>query len=378
MAEELIFGVSDFVAYLNQTLELAYPYVIIEGELSNFRVSKNRWVYFDLKDEQASVRFFGTVYALPGPLEDGMLVRVAGNPRLHPQYNFSVNVQSITPIGEGAIRKAASLLQVKLTAEGLFDTERKRPLPHPPKRLALITAGASAAYADFIKIAHARWRGLTIEHFDVLVQGERAPTQIVAAITAANMLPEPPDALVLIRGGGSAEDLAAFNTEAVTRAVATSRIPTLVAIGHEIDICLAELAADQRASTPSNAAELLLPDRQYVLRQLAEERRDLADMLNGLVRGRLDILHRARIELNHQFVALYESAKSQLMTKRQLVEAYNPTAALQRGYALLRMSDTLVKHIGQLEVGDAVQIQLSDGMATANITSKEESNGKKI
>ena len=102
MDNQLIFGVSDFVAYLNQTLEIAYPYITIEGELSNFRVSKNRWVYFDLKDEASSVKFFGTVYSLPGPLEEGMIVRVSGSPRLHNLYGFSVNFQAITPVGEGA------------------------------------------------------------------------------------------------------------------------------------------------------------------------------------------------------------------------------------------------------------------------------------
>lgn len=370
MHEQLIFGVSDFVAYLNQTLELAYPYVTIEGELSNFRVSKNRWVYFDLKDAGASVRFFGTVYNLSGPLEDGMVVRVSGSPRLHPQYNFSVNVQSITPVGEGSIRRAADLLQAKLAAEGLFDVERKRYLPYPPKRIALITAGSSAAYADFVKITNARWRGLVIEHFDVLVQGEQAPGQIVAAIAAANALAELPDVLVLTRGGGSAEDLSAFSTESVTRAVATSRVPTLVAIGHEVDLSLAELAADQRASTPSNAAELLTPDRVYVLSQLAKERRDLADVLRRLVRRRMEGLEQTHTELNRRLEAVYRSAYIRLQVARQLLAAYNPTVALRRGYALVRSGDTLIKRIDQVQIGAKVHITFRDGYAAATITSK--------
>lgn len=308
MSEQLIFGVSDFVAYLNQTLEIAYPFVTIEGELSNFRVSKNRWVYFDLKDAGASVRFFGTVYSLPGPLEDGMVVRVSGSPRLHAQYGFSVNFQAIQPVGEGSIRKAADLLQAKLAAEGLFDPQRKRALPYPPRRIALITAGGSAAYADFIKITNARWRGLTIDHYDVLVQGEQAPGQIVAAIGAVNALADVPDVLVLTRGGGSAEDLAAFSSELVTRAVAASRVPTLVAIGHEVDISLAELAADQRASTPSNAAELLTPDRQEVLRQLAADKQDLRSALKRLVQGRLELLKTARSDLDRRLLEVYQAA----------------------------------------------------------------------
>lgn len=375
MSEQLIFSVSDFVAYLNQTLELAYPYVTIEGELSNFRVSKNRWVYFDLKDEGASVKFFGTVYNLPGPLEEGMMVRVSGSPRLHQLYGFSVNVQVITPVGEGAIRRAADLLQAKLAAEGLFSPERKRPLPYPPQRIALVTAGGSAAYADFIKILNARWRGVTVEHYDVLVQGEQAPAQITAAITAANAAAEVPDVLVLTRGGGSADDLAAFSHEQVTRAVATSRVPALVAIGHEVDISLAELAADQRASTPSNAAELLTPDRTVVLRQLRDERSSLGEALLRVVSKRKDRLQQQRVALNRGLSASYEAAWLRVRSAKQLLEAYNPTAALQRGYALVRSGDRLVKRVGQLKIGGAVQITLSDGTATATILKVESRKG---
>ena len=143
---EIIMNVSEFVAVLNQTLEYAYPNVVVCGELANFKVSKNRWVYFDLKDEEATVRFFGTVYQLPGPLDDGMMVAVKGSPRLHPQYGFSVTVQSIRPIGEGSIKKAAKLLEAKLAAEGLFAAERKRKLPYPPTSIGLVASVESAAY----------------------------------------------------------------------------------------------------------------------------------------------------------------------------------------------------------------------------------------
>lgn len=371
MSEQLIFGVSDFVAYLNQTLEMAYPYVTIEGELSNFRVSRGRWVYFDLKDDESSVKFFGTVYALPGPLEDGMVVRVSGSPRLHNQYGFSVNYTAIQPVGEGSLRKAADLLAAKLEKEGLFAAERKRALPYPPARVALITAGGSAAYADFIKILNARWRGVHIDHFDVLVQGEQAPGQIVAAIAAANALADVPDVLILTRGGGSADDLAAFSTEPVVRAVAGSRIPTLVAIGHEVDISLAELAADQRASTPSNAAELLTPDREVVLAGLQELRQDLNLDLLGIVAKRKDWLQQHRTELDRSLMASYQAAKFRLESRRQLLEAYDPTAALRRGYALVRSGDELIKKIGQLKIGQTVQLTVSDGTAVATITGKE-------
>ena len=203
----VVFSVSDFVALVNQTFEYAFNSVVIRGELANFKVSKNRWVYFDLKDDESSVRFFGTVYMLPGPLEDGMMLEVQGNPRLHSQFGFSVNVQTMRPVGEGSIKKAASLLQAKLETEGLFDAERKRVLPYPPERIGLITSRESAAYADFMKILNARWRGLNLDFVDTNVQGEQAAEQIVAAIQRLNQLAEPPEVLILIRGGGSADDL---------------------------------------------------------------------------------------------------------------------------------------------------------------------------
>jgi exodeoxyribonuclease VII large subunit len=365
---QLIFGVSDFVAYLNQTLEIAYPYITIEGELTNFRVSKNRWVYFDLKDDMSSLRFFGTVYALPGPLEDGMVVRVSGSPRLHQQYGFSVNFQSIQPVGEGSIRKAADLLAAKLQAEGLFAPERKRPLPYPPSRIALITAGGSAAYADFIKILGARWAGVTIDHYDVLVQGEQSPAQVVSAIAAANAAAEPPEVLVITRGGGSAEDLSAFSTEQVTRAVAASRIPTLVAIGHEVDISLAELAADQRASTPSNAAELLTPDRTVVLQDLSDEKTLLNELLLRLVTRRQDWLRERHVELDRGLAAAYQMAQFRVQAAKQLLAAYDPSAALRRGYAAVRSGQELIRSVSQLQAGQEIILTLSDGTARATIT----------
>jgi len=375
---ELVFGVSDFVAYLNQTLETAYPYVTIEGELSNFRVSRNRWVYFDLKDEVASVRFFGTVYALPGPLEDGMLVRVSGSPRLHEQYGFSVNVQSIQPVGEGSLRRAADLLQAKLAAEGLFDVERKRSLPYPPSRIGLVTAGGSAAYADFIKILTARWAGVQVDHYDVLVQGEQAPAQIVQAIARANAAAELPDVLVITRGGGSADDLAAFSNEQVTRAVAASRVPTLVAIGHEVDLSLAELAADQRASTPSNAAELLTPDKKVIGSALRDIRASLDERLLTMVRERRLLIAQQRSDLNRGIQEVLRLAQFRLASTKQVLTAYDPAAALRRGYALVRKAGEAVRGIETVVTGDTVQIVLSDGMLDATITGKEQYGNKEI
>jgi exodeoxyribonuclease VII large subunit len=275
------------------------------------------------------------------------------------------------PVGEGALRRAADLLAAKLQAEGLFASERKRRVPYPPRRVALLTAGNSAAYADFIKIVSARWQGIAIDHYDVQVQGEAAPAQIVSAIATANSQAEVPDVLILTRGGGSADDLAAFNDEHVVRAVAGSRVPTLVAIGHEIDESLAELAADKRASTPSNAAELLTPDRAAVLVALHETRGSLDGLLKDLVRGRKAWLKHQQELLARELRTAFDKSRYNLDLSRRLLRAYDPQAPLQRGYALVQVGGKTIRHVADLQVGEIVQVRLSDGYARATIEQVE-------
>lgn len=363
------FTVSDFVAALNQTLEFAYPYVEVEGELSNFRVSKNKWVYFDLKDETASLKCFATVYALPGPLEDGMIVRVAGNPRLHPLYNFSFQAQGVQPVGEGALKRAADLLAAKLEKEGLFDPVRKRPLPYPPRRIALITAGDSAAYADFVKIANTRWGGMAIAHYNVLVQGEQAPAEIISALKQANEAEQLPEVIVLVRGGGSTGDLAAWSDERVVRAVAASRVPTLVAIGHEVDVSLAELAADRRASTPSNAAELLVPDKRAELRHVRTYERRLNEQLAQVIMRRRTGLVMLTERLDDELQAIAGRAHERLAAAQKLLLAYDPHRPLRQGYALVHAGTELVTRAAQLRPGFDIEVKFTDGKAASQVKS---------
>lgn len=372
---DMVITPSDFVAAVNQTLEYAYPGVVIEGELTNFRVSKNRWVYFDLKDEYASVKFFGTVYALPGPLEDGMLLRVTGQPQLSPRYGFSVTFRQISPVGEGSLVKAAQLLQNKLEKEGLFSQDRKRPLPYPPKTIGLITSRQSAAYADFMKILNSRWGGLQIKHADVQVQGEQAVSEIVRAFDMFNTTAETPDIVVLTRGGGSADDLAAFSTEQVTRAVAGSRAPTLVAVGHETDISLAELAADRRASTPSNAAELLVPDKNSELKQLKACEKSMRHALLAVLSDSKTELKRQTLQLAEATGHITRHARHVLESRAEILEQLNPDTVLKRGYALVSsQSGAAVLSVGKVEPGQAVTIRLHDGSFNAEVTEKNKVN----
>lgn len=366
--DNTVLSVSDFVAVLNQTLEYAYPSVVIQGELANFRVSKNRWVYFDLKDDHSSVKFFGTVYGLPGPLEDGMMLQVRGTPRLHHLYGFSVNYQSIQPVGEGSLKRAAALLEAKLAAEGLFNPERKRPLPYPPAKIGLIASRESAAYHDFIKVLNERWRGVEVLLADVQVQGEAAPPQIISAIEHFNTHDTGAEVLVITRGGGSPQDLAAFSTENVTRAIAGSRLPTMVAIGHEVDISLAELAADQRASTPSNAAELLVPDKKAMQESLVITLGQLNRSMSEQIQVSRTALHEQRLRLAEATDRLIIQRKKEIELKRQVLSAYNPGEALKRGYAIARKHGELLRNGASLMSGDALEIEMIDTFIDTEIT----------
>lgn len=361
------FSVSEAVAVLNQTLEMVYPTITIVGELANFKVAKNRWVYADIKDDNSKLRCFGTIYQMPGPLEDGMMLEIVAEPRLHPQFGFSLNIKSMRPVGEGSIKKAANLLQAKLDAEGLFSVERKRLIPHAPARVGLIASEQSAAYGDFIKILNARWQGVEIELYNVQVQGESAPESLITALQYFNQQPSPVEVLVMIRGGGSADDLSAFSTEQVTRAVAGSRVPTVVAIGHEVDISLAELAADLRASTPSNAAELLFPDKNEVARHLSLQQKSFSESINQYIEARENSLLETSAHLENSVLNNLENKSQELLRAKVLLESVHPKSTLKRGYAILQSQGRLVTSVSKIKPNQEVKITLQDGSANATI-----------
>jgi exodeoxyribonuclease VII large subunit len=370
------FSVSQFVAVFNQSLELMLPRVSIVGELANFRISKGRWVYFDLKDETASVKFFGSVASIPAPMEDGMNLEVFGYPRLHQKYGFSVNVERLRVVGEGSIAKAKKLLARKLELEGLFSDERKRPLPYPPASIGLITSVESAAYSDFIKILDHRWGNMRIQLIDCLVQGEDAPAQIIGGIEYFNQSAKPPEAVVIIRGGGSADDLESFSREQVVRAVASSRVPTIVAIGHERDISLAELAADRRASTPSNAAEMLVPDRSAEKDMLRVGMKRLDKAAAALVRNESDDISALQEAMKAAAARRWKQEQQAHRQKISFLRALDPSAPLKKGFALVRNEKgQVVRSIKPIKIDDKLSLDLSDGSADVKVLTKKGKNG---
>jgi exodeoxyribonuclease VII large subunit len=369
MNDEPVFSPSEFVAGFNLLIEYNLPSVLIDGEISEFRISKDRWVYFKIIDEESSLSCFGTVYQLNLPIEDGMKVRLRASPRLHPKFNFSLNVITLSPIGEGNIKRASEILFKKLQTEGLFLPERKRALPFAPDRVGLITSKNSSAYSDFVKILDERWSGVSLLLSDVQVQGEPSAEQIVNAINQQNQAEYPAQVIVITRGGGSAEDLLAFNDERVVRAVALSRLPTLVAIGHEDNISLAEMAADMRASTPSNAVQLLVPDKIAVSKDLIRQRKFLKNKMLTMLETEIESLALYRTNISKLVRQLLASKQEKLNNLKTLLQSLNPDAILKRGYALLSINGQPIKKVTQVKPTQLITARLYDGTITANVKS---------
>ncbi|HSE29849.1 MAG TPA: exodeoxyribonuclease VII large subunit [Candidatus Saccharimonadales bacterium] len=365
--EKQIYSVSDLISVVNQTLEFAYPTVIVEGEVASFKVSKNKFVFFDIKDNDGVIGCFMMIYSLRIPLEDGMKVRLIAQPKLTPWGKFSLSVREVLPVGEGTIKRAFEILKAKLQSEGLFDSSRKRILPKIPGRVGVIASSESSGYADFIKIINHRWRGIQIEVADVQVQGVGAGQQIIKAIDYFNQQPNLVEVLVIIRGGGSAEDLAVFNEEPLVRTIAASRIPTLVGVGHETDTSLCDLVADLRAATPSNAAQLLTPDREAVLRELSQrEQRFLSHIQSSLQAKKLRALQAVGLMFSSIDQTL-ELRMHQLQMASRLLNQVNPSAVLRRGYSLVRQNGALLKSGLKLKKGDELVIELSDTIINVGV-----------
>ncbi len=387
--------VSEFNAVLNQTLSFAYPEVVVEGEVSGFKVSQGKWVFFDLKDSDSVVGCFITTYQLKTELEDGMLIRVKAAPQLTKWGKFSLTVREVELAGEGSVKRAFDLLKAKFEKEGLFAPERKRALPEFPQKVMLITSAQAAAFNDFVTIINDRWSGVDIDHIQVQVQGVLAPAQIVEAIIYANSVADEYDAMVIIRGGGSAEDLQAFNTEEVVRAVFASDIPSIVAIGHEDDVSLAELVADVRAATPTDAARRLVPDRSEIQTRVASLTNSMLSSLENTVsisRTQLEgFYHSIEIRLNNLRYNLAEaftrscgaieilvhSSVSQLESSKKLLESLDPRAILSRGYSITRINGQVIKSPSQYSSGDTIVIQLQQGKISLKPQGEGDSNDKR-
>ena len=356
-APEPCFRVSDFIELCNQDLEYAFTGVIIEGEVASFKVNQGKWVFFDLKENEYTVGCFMALSQLSVPIVDGMKVRVRATPKLTRWGKFSLTIQRILPLGEGNIKKSFELLKKKLTAEGLFDPAKKRLLPENLSKIGVISSTAAAGYIDFLQILDNRWGGLEISTINTQVQGLSAVEQIIRALQYFNERGDI-DVIAILRGGGSADDLAVFNDEQLVRAVAASRIPTIAGIGHEIDESLVDLAADIRASTPSNAAERLTPDRRATISQLRSTKVRLAERIED----KITLAHAQCAEnlksISREFSHRLDLSLARVRESSKVLASLSPENILKRGYAIVT---------GKLSPGSVVKITTKSEILTAEI-----------
>ena len=355
---EVIYSVSDFIATSNDIFEKSFPSVLIEGEISSFKVNQNKFVFFDLKDEESVLGCFMTVWQLRFPLEDGMKVIAQVKPKLTNWGKFSLTVEKITPKGEGSLKKSLEILKEKLTREGLFDENRKRRIPQDLQKVAVISSTQAAGYADFIKIINERWGGLKIIVAHTQVQGMAASDQIIRAIDFLNSQSELPDVIAIIRGGGSADDLAVFNDEKLVRAVANSRVPIITGIGHEIDQSLCDLAADFAASTPSNVAQILTPNKFDEMRFLRSKILRINDLLLSKIAELKKSNREKNQEIRDRILQNILDQKREIQAKKRILESYNPQNILAKGYALIS---------GEIATGKEITIKTIDKTITAEV-----------
>lgn len=369
--------------------------VSIRGEISNLKYHSSGHLYFTLKDEDAeisAVMFRSAAVGLKMRVTDGMQVVAYGRISVYEKSGkCQLYVSAMVDNGIGALQLEFERLKKMLAEEGLFDAQRKRPIPRFPRRIGIITSPTGAAVRDMINVTGRRWQSSDIILFPSLVQGEQAPASLCAGIEYLNAT-DACDVIIIGRGGGSIEDLWAFNDERVVRSVAASGIPVISAVGHETDFTLCDFAADLRAPTPSAAAELATPDGEEIRLRFyeLEGRLDSAvARVLSLKRGELSELAKrlelsspsGRLELEQKQLSLIserlEQTMARVMQKRRErlsvlateLNAINPLAVLGRGYSYSQRKGAVVSSVNQISVGDKIDIRFSDGIAEAEVVS---------
>jgi exodeoxyribonuclease VII large subunit len=393
-------SVWELTSQIKDLLEAAFPEVWVAGEVSNFARPQSGHCYLTLKDDRAQLRavmWRGVAARVRFDLHDGLDVICRGRLDVYAQRgSYQLVLEDIVPRGVGALELALRQLREKLAREGLFDSARKRPLPPLVRRIAVVTSPTGAAIHDFLQVLGRRWRGADVLVAPVRVQGEGAAAEIAAAIETINRLPLPIDCLVVTRGGGSMEDLWAFNEEPVVRAIVASRIPVISAVGHEIDVTLSDLAADVRALTPSEAAELVAPAAEELVAQLRQVERRLARALRfraERARARWDAVarhtafrrpHERLFELARRLDELdaralravrgiARGARHQTDTTAGRLESLSPLAVLGRGYSLTqRTADgRAIRAAAELSPGEQIATRFARGQTISRVEQVE-------
>ena len=356
--------VSDLTGVIKEILETAVPAVRVEGELSNVVLARSGHLYATLKDDAAQIRVVmwkGKASRLRFDPADGLAVTCEGSVEVYaPRGAYQLILSKLEPAGVGALELAFRQLQEKLEAEGLFAPERKRPLPAFPRRVALVTSPTGAAVRDALQVLGRRWRGTDAVVVPTAVQGAGAAGQIAAALRVAGSL-RGVEVVLLVRGGGSLEDLWAFNEETVVRAVAACRVPVVCGVGHEIDVTIADLVADRRALTPSEAAELAVPDGAAVEAFLNDAAARLPEALRRRVRTESQRLDELGARLAVAARRRVERAAHDLSGPAGELHALSPLAVLGRGYSLTTKGGTVLREAAGVRPGEDVTTRLARG-----------------
>lgn len=391
--EKKALTVSEITRQIKFSLESNFPQVWIEGEISNSKLHTSGHFYFTLKDEGAqisAVMWRSRVGSLAFTPEDGMKVVAKGAITVYPpRGNYQIDVVHLRPVGVGELQLAFERLKQKLAAEGLFDPQHKKPLPQFPERIGIVTSATGAALQDIRSVIERRLPTVEVIVFPVQVQGVGAAEEIAAAIGEMNRYGEV-DVMIVGRGGGSLEDLWAFNEEVVARAIFASKIPVVSAVGHEVDFTIADFVADMRAPTPSAAAEMVVPDRidlldnlrniYYTMTQsLESSTANLRERIRSLLSSysfnrprdlvlqysqRVDELDRSlTLSASH----IFERTHHQHLSLHQRLESLSPGSVLKRGYAIVRKETKPVSSAKSLKPGDHATIEFHDGTVPTKV-----------
>ncbi len=375
-----IYTVSELTARIKETIEeeIGFEYVWVAGEISNFRgnYSSGHW-YFSLKDENSQISavcFKWSNQYIKFMPENGLEVICCGQVGVYEKQGvYQLNVRDMEPKGVGAQALALEQLKEKLFAEGLFNEERKRPLPFLPQRIGIVTSPTGAAIKDVLKVLDRRFPNLEIVISPARVQGDEAPREIISALDKLYGIPEI-DLIILARGGGSKEDLWAFNDEGVARNIAKSPVPVISAVGHEIDITIADLVADVRAATPSMAAEIAVREKGELLEDLGEMKAKIALALQNRIEFHAREIDQIQSELFSLFQIKLDTAVSEIGALAGKLDALSPLKVLDRGYSITYKlpSMKVIKDAGELKRGDNVLISFNKGKAKCSVNETED------
>ncbi len=390
ISKEKILTVSELTYQIKKLVEPNFQDIWLQGEISNYKIHASGHVYFTLKDENASIdaalwKRYADIYLKNYTYKDGDKVLVHGKIEIYePRGEYKIIVDFIEPLGIGELQIKFEMLKQKLAAEGLFDARFKKPIPEYPNRIGIVTSPTGAAIRDMINIISRRFPAVELILYPVKVQGDGAAEEIAQAIRDLNFYGKV-DVIIVGRGGGSIEDLWAFNEEIVARAIFESKIPIISAVGHEIDYSISDFVADLRAPTPSAAAELVVKNRDdvienirnfwYTIHQLTIEKiKNAKKEVEHLTKSyafnrpidwlrqytmRLDELTRAlEIAMSHRF----ELIKNNFEQWLKRFESLNPELALKRGYAIVYKDGKIVRSKGELKLNDEFNVKLSDGI----------------